>query len=109
MLEARIAPSEFYRAGWALTLLFIATPEGKCRLKPIVEINPRYTMGRVTVELMKHVAPGSRGLFRLVNHSMLRAEGFEDFAAYARALNERLPPWHLKVSLFEKYAKAHSA
>ena len=67
------------------------TPEGDCRLKPIVEINPRYTVGRVTVELMKQVAPGSHGLFRLVNHSTLHAEGFDDFATYARSLNERLP------------------
>ncbi|HVY68635.1 MAG TPA: DUF455 family protein, partial [Verrucomicrobiae bacterium] len=27
--------------------------DGTCRLKPVVEINPRYTMGRVVVELMK--------------------------------------------------------
>jgi uncharacterized ferritin-like protein (DUF455 family) len=68
------------------------TPQGDCRLKPIVEINPRYTMGRVTVELMKQVAPGSHGLFRLVNHQMIHTEGFDDFVAYARSLSERFPP-----------------
>jgi hypothetical protein len=46
----------------------------------------------VAVELMKQVAPGSHGLFRLVNHSMLHAEGFDDFVTYARSLSERLPP-----------------
>jgi len=65
--------------------------DGKIRLKPIVEINPRYTMGRVTVELMKHVAPGSRGEFRLVGRKQALAEGFADFSAYARSLNERFP------------------
>jgi hypothetical protein len=65
--------------------------EGKCRLKPIVEINPRYTMGRVTVELMKHVAPGSRGEFRLVNLKQIVAEGFADFSSCARSLNEKFP------------------
>ncbi len=65
--------------------------DGKVRLKPIVEINPRYTMGRVTVELMKHVAPGSRGLFRLINRKQALAEGSVDFIAYARSLSERFP------------------
>jgi uncharacterized ferritin-like protein (DUF455 family) len=64
---------------------------GKIRLKPIVEINPRYTMGRVTVELMKHVAPGSHGLFRLVNRKQAHAEGFEDFPTFARSLSQRFP------------------
>ena len=44
-------------------------------------------MGRVTVELMKHVAPGSRGLFRLINRKQALAEGFVDFIAYARSLS----------------------
>jgi uncharacterized ferritin-like protein (DUF455 family) len=69
--------------------------DGKIRLKPIVEINPRYTMGRVTVELMKRVAPGSRGLFRLISRKQALAEGFADFPAYARSLSER-SPIHLK-------------
>jgi hypothetical protein len=62
------------------------TQAGECRLKPIVEINPRYTMGRLTVELMKHVAPGSHGYFRLVSRKQAQAEGGEDFVAYARLL-----------------------
>jgi uncharacterized ferritin-like protein (DUF455 family) len=66
--------------------------DGKVRLKPIVEINPRYTMGRVTMELMKRVAPGSHGLFKLVSRRQALATGCADFAAYARSLNARFPP-----------------
>ena len=67
------------------------TGAGACRLKPIVEINPRYTMGRLTVELMKHVAPGSHGVFRLVSRKQAQAEGGEDFVAYARLLTRQVP------------------
>jgi hypothetical protein len=64
---------------------------GKLRLKPVVEINPRYTMGRVTVELMKQTCQGSCGWFHLVNHAQLKADGVADFAMYARALEKRYP------------------
>ena len=57
----------------------------------MVEINPRYTMGRLTVELMKHACPGSCGLFRLISRTQASAEGFGDLSGYARSLGERLP------------------
>jgi uncharacterized ferritin-like protein (DUF455 family) len=67
------------------------TANGERRLKPIVEINPRYTMGRLTVELMKQACPGSSGLFRLVNGAQLKAAGFADFSSYAKSFAERFP------------------
>lgn len=67
------------------------TPQGDRRLKPIVEINPRYTMGRLTVELMKQAAQGSCGMFRLLNRVAVQAEGFDDFTAYAQFLSRTAP------------------
>ncbi len=65
--------------------------EGRARLKPVVEINPRYTMGRLTLELMKRAAPGAHGTFHLVNAAGLRTAGCADFPAYAQQLRERFP------------------
>ena len=87
--------AELQRAGFVgpigIDAFVYRTPEGDSRLKPVVEINPRYAMGRLTVELMKQTCPGSCGLFRLFSRARARAGGFADFAGYARSLSERLP------------------
>jgi uncharacterized ferritin-like protein (DUF455 family) len=80
-----------YLGPLGIDALVYRSPEGEVRLKPIVEINPRFTMGRLMVELMKRTLPGCHGQFRLVTRSMARAEGAEDFSAYARLLSERYP------------------
>jgi uncharacterized ferritin-like protein (DUF455 family) len=67
------------------------TAQGDYRLKPVVEINPRYTMGRLTLELMKRACPGSHGMFRLVSRVQAQAEGFANFSDYAQALSKRFP------------------
>jgi uncharacterized ferritin-like protein (DUF455 family) len=64
---------------------------GAMKLKPVVEINPRYTMGRVTVELMKHVCPGSYGLFRLMNRASLKSASFSDFKSFAAQQTRQFP------------------
>jgi uncharacterized ferritin-like protein (DUF455 family) len=90
LLESKLRRAD-YLGPIGIDAFVYRTPSGDARLKPIVEINPRYTMGRLTVELMKRTCPGSSGLFRLVNRAMVRAEGFDDFPTYARSLIERFP------------------
>lgn len=90
LLEAELQRASFV-GPVGIDAFVYRTPEGGCRLKPVVEINPRYTMGRLTLELMKHTCPGNCGLFRLVSRAQARAEGFADFAGYAGSLSERFP------------------
>jgi hypothetical protein len=87
--------AELQRAGFVgpvgIDALVYRTSQGDCRLKPVVEINPRHTMGRLTLELMKRTCPGSCGLFRLVSRTQAREEGFAEFAGYANSQSERFP------------------
>jgi uncharacterized ferritin-like protein (DUF455 family) len=87
--------TELRRAGYygpiGIDAFVYRKPNGQPCLKPIVEINPRYTMGRLTIELMKRTCPGSNGLFKLVNQKIARAEGFETLSEYASAMTARFP------------------
>ncbi len=65
--------------------------DGTVKIKPIVEINPRYTMGRVLVELMRQTCQNTFGAFRLVNAAQLRAEGFENFPDFAKSFVGKNP------------------
>ncbi len=80
-----------YRGPVGIDAFVYRTTAGQPRIKPIVEINPRYTMGRLTVELMVHTRPGSAGMFRLANHAQISAAGFKSFEEYAAALQKRYP------------------
>ena len=66
-------------------------PEGSLLLKPISEINPRYTMGRIGHELGTRIAGGSKGLFQIVNKSRLRQMGYSTFSDYCEELKQYHP------------------
>lgn len=89
-LEPELA-ARGYEGPLGIDALIYRDALGGVRLKPLVELNPRYTMGRLTLELMSHVAPGRRGVFRLLAHAALTRAGFADFPAVAAELAERHP------------------
>jgi len=74
-----------------LDALVYRTTRDEYRLKPVVEMNPRYTMGRVTVELMRHVCAETSGLLRLVTCAQARAKGYADLQSYACAFRASQP------------------
>jgi len=62
--------------------------DGNVRLRPVVEINPRCTMGRVTLEARRFAAPESPVAWRIFYHRHVRAAGLKsltEFAAHLRA------------------------
>ena len=80
-----------YEGPLGIDCLVYRAASGAVRLKPVVEINPRYTMGRLTVELMKRTCPGSWGVFRIARLASVQREGFTDFQSYTESLRHRMP------------------
>lgn len=90
LLEAELRRAD-YLGPLGLDAFVYRDGAGQPRLKPVVEINPRHTMGRVLVELMRQTCQGSSGWLRLVSRAAWRAEAVGDFASYARKLADQFP------------------
>ena len=62
---------------------------GALKLKPLVELNPRWTMGRVALAIESRVLPGTPARWVFVSRRDLPAG--QDFAAWAAQLEARHP------------------
>lgn len=80
-----------YRGPVGVDAFVFKGADGRCRFKPVVEINPRYTMGRLALELMRQAAPGSEGRLALVSEGRVREKGFDGLIPFARHVEEILP------------------
>ncbi|MBK1876570.1 DUF455 family protein [Pelagicoccus mobilis] len=65
--------------------------QGELRLKPVVEINPRYTMGRVALEVGQRNAATSVGYFQILNRQQLKKSKGVSFSEYCDSLERDYP------------------
>ena len=88
---ARFVGSALYRLGHqgpaGMDALVYRDPVG-VRLKPIVEVNPRYTMGHLALRLGRHMGSGWSGRFRILTPALAAREGADSLAAYIEGLEE---------------------
>ena len=59
---------------------------GSYRLKPIVEINPRFTMGHVALGVRRAIAHGRSGVMLVVSLKTAMSRGYPSLSAFVRDL-----------------------
>ena len=90
LLESELQAVDFHGAAGIDAFVYRASG-GAPRLKPLVELNPRHTMGRVALELHRRAAPGSSTVFRILRLSGLKRDGFLSLENYAQHLHQSSP------------------
>jgi len=65
--------------------------DGQARLHPLLEINPRYTMGHIAQVFRQRLAPRSQGLVRHLGLKEVQAAGHASFVAWSAEIRAQAP------------------
>lgn len=90
LLQNHLAGTQF--SGWlGVDSFFHRAGNGQIALRPVCEINPRCTMGRVALELRRFADPAQTVTFRIFHRRRVQSQGFAGLVEFARMLEERYP------------------
>lgn len=80
---ANIFSQRGYNGPIAIDSMLFRTNEQELAFRPLLEINPRFTMGRIAKELSLHVTPGKLALWvHLRKETIAPLNSFEEFAQH---------------------------
>lgn len=89
LLAARLPKG--YQGAIGIDTFVYSDATGALRLKPIVEVNPRFTMGRIGLSLGRHVLANRTAMWRIVRVADMIDAGYAGAEAWAWDLQQRLP------------------
>lgn len=80
-----------YAGPFGIDAFVFQSNNGSLKLFPLIEINPRYTMGRIALSLAKRMSPGRVGLWLHVQRNVLERNGLSTFAELREKWRELFP------------------
>jgi hypothetical protein len=82
---------EGYRGPAGVDAFLWEDKKGDLKFKPLVELNPRWTMGRVALELEAHLLPGANAVWLFIPLREIIKQGYESLEFFVEYLQKKYP------------------